>query len=40
MPEKIAATLIFAAPFLALALIFALVETARVFAAIRSEGRS
>ena len=37
MPEKIAATPIFAAPFLALALIFAAYEAARIFAAIQEQ---
>ena len=39
MTNQSLATLIFATPFLALASIFALVETARIVAAIR-EGRS
>ena len=39
MSDQSIATLIFAEPFMALALIFAVYETARVFAAIRG-GRS
>ena len=35
MPDKIAACLIFAAPFMALAVIFAIAETARFAAAIK-----